>query len=249
MYKIPQLISCVVAVLALVIASSAVAQTATKKIGWIEPVEREIEGWTVSVDPALISGDQKELGTRALAMLRNHLERMVILLPEKQLEEMRQFGIWLEYHHPELDNMQYHPEKEWLVERGYHPDLAKKVHLPRAESLLSREQMLKQPAVIIHELAHAYHDQVLGFDHPEILAAFEAAKKKGNYEEVQLVDGRKMKHYALTDHKEYFAEATEAYLYRNDHFPFVAAELKDHDSALYDLMDKIWQSRAKLSSE
>ncbi len=35
---------------------------------------------------------------------------------------------------------------------------------------------------------------------------------------------------------EYFAEGTEAYFYRNDFYPFVRAELKDHDPVLRDLL-------------
>ena len=49
-----------------------------------------------------------------------------------------------------------------------------------------------------------------------------------------------MRHYALSNHKEYFAEGTEAYFYRNDFYPFVRAELKEHDPALHDLLKSIW---------
>ena len=49
-----------------------------------------------------------------------------------------------------------------------------------------------------------------------------------------------MKHYATTNHKEYFAEATEAYLYHNDFYPFVRVELNKHDPAAFSLMEKVW---------
>ena len=94
--------------------------------------------------------------------------------------------------------------------------------------------------MVLHELAHAYHDQIIGFDEPQILAAFESAKTAGLYEEVLLFTGRKVKHYALTNHKEYFAESTEAYFGVNDFFPFVRAELKEHDPRTYQLMESIW---------
>jgi dipeptidyl-peptidase-4 len=55
-----------------------------------------------------------------------------------------------------------------------------------------------------------------------------------------LYTGKKVRHYALTDHKEYFAEGTEAYFYRNDFYPFVRAELKEHDPALHALLRAIW---------
>ena len=173
----------------------------------------------------------------------NHLQRVAILVPEKQLAELRKVGIRIEWSHPELGNMQYHPGVEWLENNGYDPRLVKCVHIPQAKELLSRDQMLKHPAVILHELAHAYHDQVLDFDNAEILDCYKAAMEKGNYNRVMLFDGRMVKHYAATDHKEYFAEATEAYLYRNDFYPFVAGELKAEDPGVYAVMEKVWGKR------
>ena len=54
--------------------------------------------------------------------------------------------------------------------------------------------------------------------------------------------GRRVRHYALTNHKEYFAEATEAYLYRNDFYPFVRAELQQVDPGGHALLESIWGS-------
>jgi dipeptidyl-peptidase-4 len=204
-----------------------------------DPIEKQIEGWTVSVDPSLLSGEHQELGTQALKMLANHLQRIVILVPEKQLTELRKIGIWLERDHP-LKSMQYHPDLDWLVENGYDPRLVKKVHIPSADELLSRQQMLKHPAVILHELAHGYHDQVLGFEDAGILAAYDKAMKAGIYEKSLLYTGEIVKHYATTNHKEYFAESTEAYLYHNDFYPFVRAELKIHDPTMYAEMERVW---------
>lgn len=211
------------------------------KVGWVETVDKEIEGWTVTVDTALLpGGEQAELGARALKMLENHLMRIAILLPEEPLEKMRTCGIRIEHHHPELGNMQYHPGADWLVERGYDPKLNKMVHIPIASRLLLRDQLLKHPAVILHELAHAYHDQILGFDEERILKAYKAAMERGDYDKVLLYNGDKVPHYATTDHKEYFAEATESYFYRNDFYPFVAAELRLHDPEAFAIMQDVW---------
>jgi dipeptidyl-peptidase-4 len=213
---------------------------AARKVGWIEPVKREIEGWTVHIDPQLLAGEHQEEGGLALKMLANHLQRIAILMPEKQLAALRELEIWIERGHPELAPMQYHPSEDWLVGRGYDPRLAKKVHIPRAADLVSRGQMLKHPAVILHELAHAYHDQVLGFEDPGILAAYKQAMDSGKYEKVMLFTGDTVKHYGATDHKEYFAEATEAYFYHNDFYPFVRAELRLHDPLAYAEMERVW---------
>jgi len=176
-----------------------------KKVGLIEPVKREIEGWIVHVDPQLLDGEHKEEGGRALRMLANHLQRIAILIPEKQLGELRKVEFWVEHAHPELGAMQYHPGEKWLTDRGYDPRLTKKVHITHAAELISRQQMLKHPAVILHELAHAYHDQVLGFDDPGILKAYKKAMKEGLYDKALLYNGKSVKHYGATDHKEYFS--------------------------------------------
>lgn len=205
-----------------------------------DPIVRDIEGWRVHVDPALIHGPHRAMGDGSLQMLANHLQRIKILVPKHALRKLQQIEIWIEYKHPQLGAMQYHPSREWLVDHGYDPRLAKKVHITRAEELLSRSQMLKHPAVILHELAHAYHDQVLGFDDETILKTYEQALESGVYEDVLLYTGKRVRHYGLTNHKEYFAEGTEAYFYRNDFYPFVRAELEEHDPELHQVLREAW---------
>lgn len=206
-----------------------------------DPVVRDIEGWKVHVEPALLDGEHREEGARALAMLANHLQRIKIIVPAEPLAKMQTIEIWIEHNHPLLKSMQYHPSKSWLVANGHDPRLTRKVHITQAKELFSRSQMLKHPAVVLHELAHGYHDQILSFENAEIIAAYEKAKAAGNYESVLAHTGKKVKHYALTNHKEYFAEGTEAFLYRNDFYPFVRAELKEHDPTLHDVLTKIWE--------
>jgi dipeptidyl-peptidase-4 len=205
-----------------------------------EPVVQNIEGWTVYVDPQMLEGEHSKDGADALKMLANHLQRIAVLMPEEQLISMRKLEIWIEHHHPTLKSMQYHPSIGWLKSHGHDARLAKKVHIPTAKSLLSRHQMIKHPAVVLHELAHAYHDQYFGFDDPGILKVYNKAKAAGIYEEVLLYTGKKVRHYGMTNQMEYFAEGTEAYFYRNDFYPFCRAELKEHDPDLHDLLEEIW---------
>lgn len=205
-----------------------------------DPVRKKIEGWTVHVDPAMLRGEHAKSGARALSMLGNHLERIAILLPADKLKTMQGLEIWIEHHHPTLGNMQYHPGSGWLKDHGHDPRLHKMVHIPRAAALLSRQQILKHPAVILHELAHSYHDQVLGFDHAKIKDAYQRSMAAGKYKEVLLYTGQTVKHYGTTNEKEFFAEGTEAYFYRNDFFPFVAAELEVYDPNFFQVLEEIW---------
>jgi len=243
----PIALRCSLAVLVPLFTCSIGAADSTKKADdtskaiRFDPVVQQIEGWTVHVDPALLEGEYaEEEGGRALEMLANHLQRIAIVMPADRLAEMQKLEIWIEREHPTLGAMQYHPSIHWLKSHGHDPRLAKKVHITQARTLLDRQQMFKHPMVVLHELAHAYHDQVLGFDYPPVVEAFAKAEEAGSYEEVLLYTGKYVRHYALSDHKEYFAEGTEAYFYRNDFYPFVRAELKEHDPKLHALLEEIW---------
>ena len=101
------------------------------------------------------------------------------------------------------------------------------------------------PNFALHELAHAYHDQVLGNDHEELIATFERAKAGGKYDRVERQDseGRKRQDraYALTSPQEYFAETTEAYFSHNDFQPYDRAELEAFDPAMYKLLGTLWR--------
>ena len=205
-----------------------------------DPVERKIEGWTILVDPKLLYEENRELGEDALKSLANHLQRVTYILPKDRVKELRRLQIWVELKHPELTSMQYHPGRGWLVKRGYDPRLVNKVHIPQAKALLDPKMWAKHPYVVLHELAHSYHDQVLGFDDPRVVEAYERAKASGTYSEVVDHRGKVVKHYGMNNPMEYFAEATEAYLGVNDFFPFVRAELEQHDPMMFRVLREIW---------
>jgi hypothetical protein len=116
------------------------------------------------------------------------------------------------------------------------------VHIPDAARFMSPEHYVKQPWAMLHELAHAYHDQVLDFEHAGVKAAWKKIKESGRFNSVLHIYGHKTKHYALTDQKEFFAEMTEAYFGVNDFFPFNRGELKQSEPEIHDLLRNIWES-------
>jgi hypothetical protein len=206
---------------------------------------RTLEGWTVRVDDRLLESANEELGKRALRFLEAKLFDIKSVVPEDRLKKLQSVIIVLDLSHGKLNSMQYHPSAEWLKEHGYSTDLEKCVHIPRAADLPTRRNINEQPWVILHELAHAYHDQVLGFNEPRIKDAYENYKKSGHGDKTLLFDGRHVRHYALTDHKEFFAEMTESYFGVNDFFPFNRAELKESEPDIYALLKDIWESPPK----
>jgi hypothetical protein len=94
-------------------SAAVLTAKAEKKPGAVgvrfDPVTKNIQGWTVYVQPSMLNGENAKAGAEQLSMLGNHLQRIKILLPEKQLKIMQTLEIWIEQDHPTLGNMQYHP--------------------------------------------------------------------------------------------------------------------------------------------
>jgi hypothetical protein len=211
---------------------------------------RDVCGWTVRVDDRLLETNNNGLGPRALKLLEARLIVIAALMPEKALGRLRQVPIQVDLTCGELKSMVYHPSAAWLREAGYDTNLARCVHVPDAGYFASRFETFRQPMAILHELAHAYHDQVLGTDEPRILEAWKRFKESTRYESVLMNTGEMREHYGRVNPQEFFAEMTEAYFGENDFFPFVAGELERAEPEIFSLLCDIWGSLpAKRRSE
>lgn len=191
---------------------------------------REIEGWTVKVHRDVGNPD-------AVRRLETRLQDIVRLVPAPAVVELRKVPIWL----GTSGIARYHPDRGWLEKNGSDPEKAKAVDLGSAKGFVRETK--RQPFMVLHELAHAYHDRTLGFHQAKIRAAYDGAVKEGRYDSVLFWDGRKVRHYGLKDRKEYCAEGTEAYFGTNDFYPFVRAELRLHDPALVEVLESVWGAK------
>ena len=202
--------------------------------------QRDIEGWTVHIDDRLLAGPDKTLGDHALRLLANRLYDIKLVVPANKVAWLQKVPIWIDSSHGKLRPAQYHPSAGWLKGHGYSVALAKCVHIPVAADFASTGHQRVQPWSVLHELAHAYHDQVLGFDHAQVRAAWERFRDSGKYKSTLHINGKKVPHYALTNPMEFFAEMTEAYFGHNDFFPFNRAELRHEEPAIFELLTTIW---------
>ena len=201
---------------------------------------RDLEGWSVRVDDRLLSGAGTTLGERALKLLTSRLAAITFVVPEPGLAKLRAVTIQLDLDYGELRPMQYHPSSGWLQAKGYSEALAKCVHIPSAAGFLAPFDIHRMPWVVLHELAHAYHDQVLGFDEPRLVAAWQQFRASGKYTSVLTSYGALREHYGLNNAKEFFAEMTESYFGSNDFFPFVAGDLKQAEPEIFALLAALW---------
>ena len=202
--------------------------------------DRVIEGWTVRIDDRLLQPPNVELGTRILKALEARLSNINAVVRPHCLAKLHSFKIVLDMSHGDLKPMQYHSEVDWLKENGYAADLVNCVHIPVAAALIEPRQINTQPWCVLHELAHAYHDQVLGFDEARIRDAHTKFKASGHGDAALLITGERVRHYGLTNQMEFFAEMTEAYFGTNDFFPFNRGELMTAEPEIYELMKTLW---------
>jgi hypothetical protein len=198
---------------------------------------QQVEGWPVLVHKKVLA--KKDLWEHTLRQLQVQLYNITRMVPAKAVERLRQVRIWVE-ENPKVRCMCYHPSRRWLEGHDFNPEKAKSVELGGPETFCDWTR--HQPWMVLHELAHGYHHQVIGYDHPGVRAAYEKAKKAGSYESVLYLGGNKKKAYAMNNDQEYFAELTEAWFGTNDFYPFVRAEVLVHDPDMAKVLKEVWEN-------
>lgn len=213
-----------------------VAFPTPESAGVYEPLSsyatKQIAGSKVIIHKTLLpGGEHAEIGTKALKILDEAMVRLKGWMNDEQLARLLKVTHWVEWNstrgpHGPTSAYQYHPGRDWLIDMDFHPGKHKCVEWGNAESLSKRDAD-RAITVLLHELAHAYHDQILTFDHPEIWAAYKRCINGTTYPKNDWVKA---------DHKEFFAGATTRY------FGTVAerAALFERDPILGKELIKIW---------
>lgn len=231
------------ALVATVFCGKSVAQAEDKSAPSIAWSSRTLEGWKVNINEQLEKDDPKSLAT-ALGLLSKQLQEIVRVVPADAVKRLREVTLWISPEYPGIGpRAEYHPGAGWLRDNGRDPAMVKGVEFTNVR--IFEAETRRMPNFALHELAHAYHDQVLGNDHKEVISAFKRAKAGGKYDRVERQDsaGRKSQDraYAMTNPQEYFAETTEAYFSKNDFQPYDREELEAFDPVMYKLLESVWR--------
>jgi hypothetical protein len=206
-----------------------------------QPAESEYQHLIVEGFPVLVSPNsqtQTKLIRPTLDLLAFRLRQVEQEVPKSALTRLRSVRFWIEANDPITPAMVYHPDPGWLRAHGYNPAMAGCVEIGNLKNFLAWQHI--QPSMVLHELSHAFHFQVLG-ELPAINKAFESAVAGKKYESVLFVTGGHRRAYALTNKYEYFAECSEAYFGRNDFYPFIRSELKSFDPQGYAAVETAWK--------
>jgi len=200
----------------------------------------EIEGFKVYVNKALLGdGEHAETGAEALKMLKRDLAQVKTWIADPALKEVLKAPIWMEVDstngpHGRTPVFHYHPGMDWLVKMDFNPEKHQCVEFSRAESYVRAGNRSVQ--IMLHELAHAYHDRFLGFDHKETLAAYKKAVDE------ELYGKRSSK---TSDHKEYFAILSVEYF----NCPEIREKLKEQDPRMFKVLAEVWGKPRTIPSE
>lgn len=207
---------------------------------------RSVEGWTVHVSTKF-QADDKDALDKALEMLAAHLKEIVRVVPADAVAQLKKVPLYFNPGYPGVGpRAEYHPDAGWLKANKRDPDMAHGVEFTDMKTFEAETR--RMPVFVLHELAHAFHDQVLSFDQPEVIAAYKRAVDSKTYDKVERfhgVPGRPNtfeRAYAMTNHKEYFAECSEAFFGRNDFFPFTREQLEAHDPQMFKLLARLWNA-------
>ncbi len=206
----------------------------------------EIREWTIHLNDQLWE-ENPDITRRMLELLDGQLSRVVDVVPGKALEKLRRVPIWINPPYPGArPAAEYHPNGKWLRENSRNPKMAKCVEITNTQNFPFENR--RMPYLMLHELAHAYHDRFLdqGYGNKEIRTAYKRANDSGTYEEVARFDGNRNvtdKAYGMSNPMEYFAESSEAYFGKNDFFPFNRKELEAHDRPMFHLVKELWEKK------
>ncbi|MGH2272392.1 hypothetical protein ACQ9LF_11380 [Anaerohalosphaeraceae bacterium U12dextr] len=197
--------------------------------------EISIEGFQILVRDSLIRRDAA-LWENTRRELASQLFRIVRDVPEIAVQRLRQSPVWIE----DTDApsaMWAHIDVGWLKANGYLPEKVNCIEIRNPRLFVS--WCKDQPSMVLHEMAHVYHNKFL-HRNPEIQKAYQDALQSGTYEKVLHINGRTVRAYAMNNDMEYFAETAEAFFGTNDMYPFVRAELNIHDPNMFELHKRLW---------
>ncbi len=203
----------------------------------------DVKGWAFHIHKDFLRGDQDVLDN-ALKNAEIQLGHIETLVPEKAVKKLRKVPIWVT---PGRGTAEYHWKRKWLTDHGRNPDMAHCVQITNINIL--RRTRPTGPWVLLHELMHGYHDREVGAEDKKAVAkAYKSALAKGLYQKVLHSKSRRdtrVKAYAATRMEEYFSETCEAYFGVNDFYPFVKAELRDYDPAIYEIIERVFHVNEK----
>lgn len=155
-------------------------------------IRRDIAGFTVLVHCDVFKHSPE--AAKALRELEAQARQIIRVVPAQALAHLRRVRIWLEWENKPNGAAEYHPSAVWLKQHGYNPEKAGGIEISNARNFVKWSRG-EQPWMLLHEMAHAFHHQVLGYDNRMVRIAYRHALRRGLYEQVDHIRGGKKRAY------------------------------------------------------
>lgn len=203
----------------------------------------KIEGFTFLLTEEAAGADASVYERKPLEVLEYECKLLTSMFSPKVVELLRRLTIFVDWDETvALSNGRtgialasyYSGSAQQMVKEGRHALQSKTVTIHSLKKLTQQRQPKNDNRVsclLLHEIAHAVHDQLFGFDHAGIKTAYEQAMER------RLVEKSS---YAATNHREFFAEMTCVYLDRLHYYPHTREDLKKHDPVTFKTMEGVW---------
>ena len=211
-----------------------------------------IAGFQVLFSPALLRDEASSV--RAHQFMRDQLDAVTRFVPPAALQQLRRVRLWLDldasgssralafYKSPPsifTASRGDRPTEHNFGYGGFHGAMFLGIVFPNIVDAIAISGV-SRAMIVLHELAHAYHHQMLGMWNPDVKQTYEAAKPRVST--AMCHSGMAMYApvgYAMSNEREYFSGLTEAYFRRNAQNSFDANELKSYDDG-FRLVERAW---------
>jgi hypothetical protein len=221
------------------------AADAVPPTGW---ALRNIKGFTVLVHEEVLGQPADRWQRKPLDVLETEFDDLKRVVGPKLAEVLRQIPVWVRWDVvdpsvPKAIAFYYGYPANTLIRAGREALMTNSIEIVSLKRLgeMRPPGSKFQQVVTLHEMAHAIHHRLLGFDAPEVINAFQAAVARKLYDSASDRTGRVSRPYARTNANEYFAEISCAYLDSCFYYPFTFNDLKNHDPVGFALMDAVWK--------
>ena len=182
----------------------------------------------------------------ALHLLDNQPQDIIDRIPAPAVAYPKKVPLWFSPAKDGRGGACHHPSSGWLKANGFPVQFSKTIEF--SNILNFEHETRRMPNFALHELAHAYHNHLLGNDHQAIFKSYRRAKQSETYTNVPKRTGDLKRPlriyqgpaYAMNNQVEYFAETTEAYFRENDITPYDRAALIEHDPEIVPILEDVW---------
>lgn len=194
--------------------------------------------------------------------LKNDLETIVNIVPKKAILLLQEStSIWINSslsYGPKSNpisgrNLCFHVSKDWLLHHGMNPEKQGCIEIYNVIDYLRDRLLWGAGGLLLHEFSHAWHFHHLphGYDCRNIILAYRQAMQNKLYDDVEFKTFSGFsngKAYASSNHVEYFAEISVAFLCVNPDlklnkwFPYNRSQLELHDPFGFSACLETWGS-------